>query len=93
MKKLIIFLSFVMVMGLGVYNIRAEDMTEGGTLIGAAPAKEIVDMENKTCPVSGKEVSEKNFYVYNNTRYGFCCNMCVMKFQKNPEKYLKGEGS
>lgn len=62
----------------------------GMTLVAETSEKSaVVDMSNDICPVSGKEVSGKNFYVYNNTRYGFCCDMCIMKFQKNPEKYLK----
>ena len=48
----------------------------------------IVNVGNKTCPVSGDKVSGKDFVVYKGKRYGLCCPMCEGPFQKNPEKYI-----
>ncbi|MCX8009581.1 MAG: YHS domain-containing protein, partial [Ignavibacteria bacterium] len=28
-------------------------------------------------------------YTYNGITYALCCNKCVTKFEKNPEKYIK----
>jgi hypothetical protein len=48
-----------------------------------------------TCPVSGdnlakNDMGEKNADGTETTRLvRFCCKDCVMKFKKNPDKYLK----
>lgn len=47
----------------------------------------IIDLNNKICPVSGKEVNGKNFFEYNGVSYGLCCNMCERDFVKSPEKF------
>ena len=53
-----------------------------------APAG-VVDVKNKTCPISGNPVNGKDFIVYKGKRYGICCKGCDKKFMKDPEKYLK----
>ncbi|MBI4430854.1 MAG: hypothetical protein HY587_03980 [Candidatus Omnitrophica bacterium] len=47
----------------------------------------IIDLNNKVCLVSGKDVSGKDFQVHNGVNYGFCCKMCVRDFMKAPEKF------
>ena len=47
----------------------------------------IIDLNNKVCPVSGKEVNGKNFHEHNGVSYGMCCNMCERDFAKTPEKF------
>ena len=47
----------------------------------------IIDLNNKVCPVSGKEVNGKNFHEHNGVSYGLCCNMCERDFVKAPEKF------
>lgn len=45
--------------------------------------------------VCGMEVDEKSTaaqYEYKGKIYYFCSPGCKMAFQKDPEKYLKGEG-
>ena len=49
--------------------------------------KAVVDVGNKTCPVSGDKVSGVNFYEYNGKRYGLCCPLCEPAFKADPEKY------
>ena len=44
---------------------------------------------NKTCPVGGDDVDPAVTTVYDGKTIGFCCEGCVKKFKKNPEKYMK----
>jgi YHS domain-containing protein len=41
------------------------------------------------CPVMGKEVNKELFVDYDGKRVFFCCQMCVDKFKKDPNTYLK----
>jgi YHS domain-containing protein len=41
------------------------------------------------CPVSGKELKEKEVYTdYEGRRVYFCCAGCIAPFEKDPQKYL-----
>ncbi len=41
------------------------------------------------CPVSGKELEEKEVYTdYEGRRVYFCCAGCIASFEKDPQKYL-----
>jgi YHS domain-containing protein len=41
------------------------------------------------CPVSGKELKEKEVYAdYEGRRVYFCCEGCIAPFEKDPQKYL-----
>lgn len=51
-------------------------------------AAEVVEVGNAFCPVSGDKISGKHFAEHQGKRYGFCCNQCMKKFNKNPEKYI-----
>jgi len=45
---------------------------------------------NTVCPVQGEKVDPKVKTVkYEGKEYGFCCNGCDAKFQKDPAKYAK----
>jgi len=47
-----------------------------------------------TCPVSGDSLENKSTYVdYKGRRIYFCCEDCIARFDKNPEKYLKSMDS
>ena len=48
----------------------------------------VIDVGNKTCPVSGDKVSAKAAYIYQGKLYHCCCMGCVKKFQKDPEKFI-----
>lgn len=54
--------------------------------------KNLPNVGNKLCPVSGNPVDDGSMgeavkYVYNGKIYNLCCSMCVKDFKKNPEKY------
>ena len=47
-------------------------------------------ISNKLCPVMGEDVdSVFETIEYHGKTIGFCCEKCVAKFKKNPEKYMK----
>ena len=51
-----------------------------------------VEVGNKHCPVSGKEVGVMGptfKYQYNGKIYNLCCPGCVSTFNSDPEKYSK----
>ncbi|HZW38983.1 MAG TPA: YHS domain-containing protein [Ignavibacteriaceae bacterium] len=44
---------------------------------------------NTVCPVSGEPIENSKFtYNYNGKTYAFCCNTCLKKVKKDPEKYI-----
>ncbi len=43
---------------------------------------------NKTCPVMGEEVDPSVFVSYKGKKVYFCCDNCVKKFEKDPERYF-----
>ena len=43
---------------------------------------------NIICPVSTEEVDPEVTYTYKGKTYAFCCNNCLKKFKKDPEKYI-----
>ena len=54
--------------------------------------KNLPNVGNKMCPVSGNPVDDGSMgeavkYVYNGKIYNLCCQMCVKDFKKSPEKY------
>ena len=56
--------------------------------------KNLPNVGNKLCPVSGNPVDDGTMgeavkYVYNGKIYNLCCQMCVKDFKKNPAKYVK----
>jgi YHS domain-containing protein len=45
---------------------------------------------NKFCAVNkDEEIDPTVTYVYNGKVIGFCCDSCIPKFKKDPEKYMK----
>ena len=50
-----------------------------------------VAVGNKVCPVLNEKIDERNkaTYEYEGKIYNFCCAMCIDKFKKDPEKYIK----
>lgn len=50
-----------------------------------------VEVGNKICPVSGKEIvmENKGTVEYNGKIYNLCCSMCKKDFLKEPEKYIE----
>ena len=43
---------------------------------------------NTICPVSTEEVDPEVTYTYKGKTYALCCNNCLKKFKKDPEKYI-----
>jgi len=43
---------------------------------------------NTICPVSTEEVDPEVTYMYKGKTYALCCNNCLKKFKKDPEKYI-----
>jgi len=54
-----------------------------------APTTQESKPVNKICPVGGEEVDPAVTTTYEGKTIGFCCEKCVAKFNKTPEKYLK----
>ena len=51
---------------------------------------QIQSLGNTTCPVMPGERVKQKFYVdYQSKRIYLCCRNCVIKFKRNPEKYIK----
>ena len=65
------------------------DNVSEGTATGSAVGQDVVDVNNENCPVSDEPVSGKNFAEYEGHRYGFCCDMCIRKFNSDPKKYIQ----
>ena len=97
--KRVVCLSVLSLFVFGVVSILpAADMCGGNTCSNqaqaadnSAAAKNAVDVGNTICPVTGEKIDEKTkeTYVYEGKIYNFCCPMCVPKFKKEPEKYIK----
>lgn len=54
-------------------------------------AKDGIIFENIqiSCPVSGKDLTKKEVFTdYKGRRVYFCCENCISKFEKEPQKYL-----
>jgi YHS domain-containing protein len=45
---------------------------------------------NKKCPISGEDIDPKGKTVtYKGKVVGFCCDDCIEKFNKDPDKYVE----
>jgi YHS domain-containing protein len=44
---------------------------------------------NKKCPLTQEDVDKKVTVDYKGKTIGFCCEDCIAKFNKDPEKYMK----
>ena len=78
----------IMVMSLAAIGLAQTDS-------GKTPAAKAVPGETKqlkpqtTCPVMGGTIDKKLFVDYKGKRTYVCCEGCLAKLRKNPEKYLK----
>jgi YHS domain-containing protein len=43
---------------------------------------------NSICPVSTEDIDPEITYEYKGKTYAVCCNNCLKKFKKDPEKYI-----
>jgi YHS domain-containing protein len=53
----------------------------------SAPEKQ--EKLQTNCPVMGGEINKDVYTDYKAKRIYFCCNSCIEKFKKDPEKYMK----
>jgi YHS domain-containing protein len=89
MKLLLLF-----VLAAAAYGVIAVKVTTAEeTKAAPAPATQAATkpaIVNKKCPISGDDVDPKGKTVtYKGKTVGFCCDDCVEKFNKDPEKYMK----
>ncbi len=71
---------------------KSTDMTKQMRVATEEDIKNLPNVGNKICPVSGNPVDDGTMgeaikYVYNGKIYNLCCKMCVKDFKKNPTKY------
>jgi len=92
MKKLILFsLIFSLGIILNVNNYaqtKQKEKVEKTKVIITNNQK--VEKLNTICPVSREEVDDDAVIVkYKGKSYQVCCKKCAVKFNNNPEKYIK----
>jgi len=85
-------LAVACVIGVGVVAVKVS-ADDKATDKPAAKEKEPTSkpaIVNKKCPVSGEDVDPKGKTVtYKGKTVGFCCDDCIEKFEKDPDKYAK----
>jgi len=79
-------LAGIMVAAIGPAPAQGDDQQSAPPPEDTAAVKE---MEGATCPVLGGPIDKRYSYTYRGTRYYFCCPACIVKFQADPEKYIK----
>ena len=50
--------------------------------------KQIIQMNNETCPVSGRPINGTDSYIHEGKEYNLCSEECKQPISENPEKYL-----
>lgn len=50
--------------------------------------KQNMQMNNKTCPVTGNPVNKNHTYVHEGKEYNLCSDKCKEHLSENPDKYL-----
>lgn len=93
MKKFI-YLGLVGLVVLWMSNLAIAmmcDMGSKGEAIAQPAAEEVVNADNKICPVSGEHIKEGEAikFEYEGKAYNLCCKMCEKDFKKDPKKYIE----
>ncbi len=73
-------------------TIVAIPLVQHSTAQASAPTTQpaAVDLGNTVCPVSDEPVGDSKLTVtYQGVIYHFCCEDCPVKFQKDPQTYIK----
>ena len=88
---LLSFACLLLITGAIALNAAAEKPAESAA--AAAPSTQAAATQpapiNKKCPISGDAVDPKGKTVtYKGKTVGFCCDDCIEKFNKDPDKYL-----
>jgi YHS domain-containing protein len=70
-------------------NVQTETKAaQTGQTIKKEAVKEDNTPVNSVCLVSHEDVDPTITYKYEGKTYAFCCNKCLAKFKKDPEKYI-----
>lgn len=85
--------AFVLFLGLSFsLNSYAQDKEQKAKEETKAEVKSEVKSDTKPintiCPVSTEEADQEITYTYKGKTYAVCCNTCLKKFKKDPEKYI-----
>ena len=85
MKKITVFVSFLLVVSLIAFNfaVYAEDKKTD-----KAEKQFVIDLKNAKCPVMGGDALEGLYTIHEGKMYHFCCNGCPAEFKKDPAKYI-----
>ena len=66
-----------------------KDVEKSSSKIETKEGSEKVKVANIVCPVSGEDIEDHDHLVtYAGKTFALCCNKCVAKFEKDPEKYV-----
>ena len=60
--------------------------------LGINANKNIIEVNNNTCPVMGGKAKDEYYTIYNGYKVTFCCPGCEQSFNSNPKEYLKKLG-
>lgn len=92
-KIFMLLIAFAFIAGISRLTYAQTHSGHNQESVSVAASKEVVNVGNKICPVSGEKVGEGGMepatYEYKGKIYNFCCPDCVEKFKKEPEKYIK----
>jgi YHS domain-containing protein len=93
MKRLILSAA-LLVLGAGCNDkSQPPQQSDKAMMPTTAPATQASATEkpiNKYCAVDrGNEVDPTVTYLYQGKLIGFCCDDCIPKFKKDPDKYMK----
>ena len=91
MKNLLFFI-MILFLGAGLsFNAYAQE--ESGGDEAKSEQKENISTDdgeafNTVCPVSTEPADPEITHTYEGKTYAVCCNNCLKKFKKDPEKYI-----
>lgn len=86
MKKIMYIIIVLFLITLIIDSAYAQEKQKN--VKATSPAKTEVAKLNTVCPVSGEEADAQITYEYKGKTYSLCCNTCLKKFKKDPEKYI-----
>lgn len=88
----VMILFFTTGLSLGTYAQDKSDDTKNGPKTEQKSEEKMAKKDSKpfnvVCPVSGEEADPEVTYEYKGVVYATCCNNCMKKFKKDPEKYI-----
>jgi YHS domain-containing protein len=79
---IVLFLISLFVLSGNTYS--QDEIKKGKNAAKSEQAEEL----NTICPVSTEPADPEITYMYEGKTYSVCCNSCLKKFKKDPEKYI-----